>query len=84
MKLHGADVLRFLRQQGVYEHLYDTPRFRSRLKWWSQGGCASYPVVDAMLVAVNMHLSQLPDEAWVVGPQAAPQLELELEELMVA
>ena len=42
------------------------------------------PVVDEMLVACGMHFAELPDAAWAVEREPAPQLELELEELMVA
>lgn len=69
-QLHGRPLVAWLKDNGL-----DCPRqqlnptLERALSRWRSGGKADVYVVDEVLVCIDVHLSELPDELWIEPKQ---------------
>ena len=61
---HGPTIVAWLERDGALSGLDETDR--KLIRRWRSGSDASFWVIDRLLTGLGHHVSELPDETWLV------------------
>jgi hypothetical protein len=69
--LDGPGLCKWLEDRGYYRS-YLNESLARRWREWAHGCSASVWTVDQVMVALGLHLSELPDHLWTAAPDRTP------------